>query len=387
MKRIILDIDNILTVNELRALARKRTPKMFYEYMEAGSWSESTLKDNRNDFKKIKFRQRVVKDISNRSTKTSLIGSDASIPLALAPCGLAGMMYPDGEIHAALAAEKFGVPYTLSTMSITSIEDLANNVSAPFWFQLYVMKDHEFSKKLIQRAKKAECSALVLTVDLQLMGQRHCDIRNGLSSPPKITLKNILQMSLKPAWCLGMLKTKRRSFGNIVGHVDGVSDTSKLSAWIGEQFDLKLNWNDIARIRDWWNGKLIIKGILDADDAVLAEKIGADAMIVSNHGGRQLDETISSIAALPEIISALKPSSQVWLDSGILSGQDILKALALGAKGTMIGKAYLYGLAAAGEKGVGKVLEILKKELDTTMGLCGCSDVAEVSNNIIKISR
>ena len=355
--------------------------------MEAGSWSESTLKDNRNDFKKIKFRQRVVKDISNRSTKASLLGSDASIPLALAPCGLAGMMYPDGEIHAALAAEKFGVPYTLSTMAITSIEDLANNVSAPFWFQLYVMKDHEFSKKLIQRAKNAECSALVLTVDLQLLGQRHCDIRNGLSSPPKITLKNILEMSLKPAWCLGMLKTKRRSFGNIVGHVDGVSDTSKLSAWIGEQFDLKLNWNDIARIRDWWNGKLIIKGILDADDAVLAEKIGADAMIVSNHGGRQLDETISSIAALPEIISALKPSSQVWLDSGILSGQDILKALALGAKGTMIGKAYLYGLAAAGEKGVGKVLEILKKELDTTMGLCGCSDVAEVSNNIIKISR
>ena len=387
MKRIILDIDNILTVNELRALARKRTPKMFYEYMEAGSWSESTLKDNRNDFKKIKFRQRVVKDISNRSTKTSLIGSDASIPLALAPCGLAGMMYPDGEIHAALAAEKFGVPYTLSTMAITSIEDLANNVSAPFWFQLYVMKDHEFSKKLIQRAKKAECSALVLTVDLQLMGQRHCDIRNGLSSPPKITLKNILQMSLKPAWCLGMLKTKRRSFGNIVGHVDGVSDTSKLSAWIGEQFDLKLNWDDIARIRDWWNGKLIIKGILDADDAVLAEKIGADAMIVSNHGGRQLDETISSIAALPEIISALKPSSQVWLDSGILSGQDILKALALGAKGTMIGKAYLYGLAAAGEKGVGKVLEILKKELDTTMGLCGCNNITKVSNNIIKMSR
>ena len=355
--------------------------------MEAGSWSESTLKDNRNDFKKIKFRQRVVKDISNRSIKSNLIGNDVSIPLALAPCGLAGMIYPNGEIHAALAAEKFGVPYTLSTMSITSIEDLADNVSAPFWFQLYVMKDHEFSKKLIQRAKMAECAALVVTVDLQLLGQRHCDIRNGLSSPPKITIKNILEMSLKPAWCYGMLKTKRRSFGNIVGHVDGVSDTSKLSAWIGEQFDLKLNWDDIARIRDWWKGKLIIKGILDVDDAVLAEKIGADAMIVSNHGGRQLDETISSIAALPEIIGVLKPSSQVWLDSGIQSGQDILKTLALGAKGTMIGKAYLYGLAAAGERGVSKVLEILKKELDTTMGLCGCKDVTKVSNNIIKVLR
>lgn len=382
-----MNINNILTINELRSLAKKRTPKMFYEYMEAGSWSESTLKDNRNDFKKIKFRQRVVKDISNRSIKSNLIGNDVSIPLALAPCGLAGMIYPNGEIHAALAAEKFGVPYTLSTMSITSIEDLADNVSAPFWFQLYVMKDHEFSKKLIQRAKMAECAALVVTVDLQLLGQRHCDIRNGLSSPPKITIKNILEMSLKPAWCYGMLKTKRRSFGNIVGHVDGVSDTSKLSAWIGEQFDLKLNWDDIARIRDWWKGKLIIKGILDVDDAVLAEKIGADAMIVSNHGGRQLDETISSIAALSEIISVLKPSSQVWLDSGIQSGQDILKALALGAKGTMIGKAYLYGLAAAGERGVSKVLEILKKELDTTMGLCGCKDVTKVSNNIIKVLR
>ncbi len=382
-----MNINNILTINELRSLAKKRTPKMFYEYMEAGSWSESTLKDNRNDFKKIKFRQRVVKDISNRSIKSNLIGNDVSIPLALGPCGLAGMIYPNGEIHAALAAEKFGVPYTLSTMSITSIEDLADNVSAPFWFQLYVMKDHEFSKKLIQRAKMAECAALVVTVDLQLLGQRHCDIRNGLSSPPKITIKNILEMSLKPAWCYGMLKTKRRSFGNIVGHVDGVSDTSKLSAWIGEQFDLKLNWDDIARIRDWWKGKLIIKGILDVDDAVLAEKIGADAMIVSNHGGRQLDETISSIAALPEIIGVLKPSSQVWLDSGIQSGQDILKTLALGAKGTMIGKAYLYGLAAAGERGVSKVLEILKKELDTTMGLCGCKDVTKVSNNIIKVLR
>ena len=246
-----MNIDNILTIDELRSLAKKRTPRMFYEYMEAGSWSESTLKDNRNDFKRIKFRQRVVKDISSRSTRSNLVGSDASIPLALAPCGLAGMQYPDGEIHSALAAEKFGVPYTLSTMSITSIEDLADNVREPFWFQLYVMKDHEFSKKLIQRAKVAQCSALVLTVDLQLLGQRHCDIRNGLSSPPKITLKNILEMSLKPSWCIGMLKTKRRSFGNIVGHVDGVSDTSKLSSWIDEQFDLKLNWDDISRIRDF----------------------------------------------------------------------------------------------------------------------------------------
>ena len=382
-----MNIDNILTIDELRSLAKKRTPKMFYEYMEAGSWSESTLKDNRNDFKRIKFRQRVVKDISSRSTRSNLVGSDASIPLALAPCGLAGMQYPDGEIHSALAAEKFGVPYTLSTMSITSIEDLADNVCEPFWFQLYVMKDHEFSKKLIQRAKVAQCSALVLTVDLQLLGQRHCDIRNGLSSPPKITLKNILEMSLKPSWCIGMLKTKRRSFGNIVGHVDGVSDTSKLSSWIDEQFDLKLNWDDISRIRDWWNGKLIIKGILDPEDAMFAEKIGADALIVSNHGGRQLDETISSVTALPDIINVLKPDTQVWLDSGIQSGQDILKALALGAKATMIGKTYLYGLAAGGEKGVSKVLEILKKELDITMGLCGCKDISEVSGKIIKVLR
>jgi L-lactate dehydrogenase (cytochrome) len=305
------------------------------------------------------------------------------MPLALAPCGLTGMQYPDGEIHAALAAEKFGVPYTLSTMSITSIEDLADHVSTPFWFQLYVMKDHDFSKRLIQRAKAVKCSALVLTLDLQLLGQRHCDIRNGLSSPPKINIKNILEMSMKPSWCLGMLKTKRRTFGNIVGHVDGVSDTSKLSTWIGEQFDLKLNWDDISRIRDWWDGKLILKGILDPEDAILAEKIGADAIIVSNHGGRQLDDTVSSISVLPEIISVLKSDSEVWLDSGIQSGQDILKALALGAKGTMIGKTYLYGLAAAGEKGVTKVLEILSKELDVTMGLCGCRNLSEVSNKII----
>ncbi len=380
-----MNIEKVLTINELKVLAKKRTPKMFYEYMEAGSWSESTLNDNRNDFNKIKFRQRVVRDISNRSTKTDLIGYNATMPVALAPCGLAGMQYPDGEIHAAKAAGKFGVPFTLSTMSIASIEDVANNVSDPFWFQLYVMKNHEFSKKLIARAKAAECSALVVTVDLQLLGQRHCDIRNGLSSPPKMNIKNIFEMALKPSWCLGMLKTKRRTFGNIVGHVDGVSDTTKLSSWIDEQFDLKLNWDDISRIRDWWGGKLIIKGILDPSDAILGEKIGADAMIVSNHGGRQLDETISSINALPEIISALKTGANIWLDSGIQSGQDILKAFALGAKGTMIGKSYLYGLAAAGELGVNKALEILRKELDITMGLCGCKNLSDVNEKIIKI--
>lgn len=380
-----MNIEKVLTINELKVLAKKRTPKMFYEYMEAGSWSESTLNDNRNDFNKIKFRQRVVRDISNRSTKTDLIGYNATMPVALAPCGLAGMQYPDGEIHAAKAAGKFGVPFTLSTMSIASIEDVANNVSDPFWFQLYVMKNHEFSKKLIARAKAAECSALVVTVDLQLLGQRHCDIRNGLSSPPKMNVKNIFEMALKPSWCLGMLKTKRRTFGNIVGHVDGVSDTTKLSSWIDEQFDLKLNWDDISRIRDWWGGKLIIKGILDPSDAILGEKIGADAMIVSNHGGRQLDETISSINALPEIISALKTGANIWLDSGIQSGQDILKAFALGAKGTMIGKSYLYGLAAAGELGVNKALEILRKELDITMGLCGCKNLSDVNEKIIKI--
>ena len=380
----ILNIKNILTINELKFLAKKRIPTMFFEYIEAGSWTENTLYNNRNDFKQIKFRQRVVRDISNRSTKSKLIGNEVSMPLVLAPCGLTGMHYPDGEIHSAVAAQKFGVPYTLSTMSITSIEDLAENVSNPFWFQLYVMKDHNFSKKLIQRAKSAECSALVLTVDLQLLGQRHCDIRNGLSSPPKINVKNVVDILFKPSWLLGMLKTNRRTFGNIIGHVDGVSDTSKLSSWIDEQFDLKLNWDDISRIRDWWGGKLILKGILDPEDAILAEKIGTDAIVVSNHGGRQLDETISSIRALPEIIRALRSDTDVWLDSGIQSGQDILKSIALGAKGTMIGKTYLYGLAAAGENGVTKVLEILRKELDITMGLCGCKNISEVSKKIIK---
>ncbi len=378
-----MNIKNILTIDELKSLAKKRTPKMFYEYMQAGSWTESTLKKNVSDFREIKFRQRVMKDISNRSTKVKLMNNVFSMPLALAPCGLTGMIFPDGEIHAAKAAEKFGVPYTLSTMSITSIEDLATNVLSPFWFQLYVMKDHEFSKKLIDRAKAVECSALVLTLDLQLLAQRHCDIRNGLSSPPKINIKNIFDMSLKPLWCMNMLRTQRRTFGNIVGHVDGVTDNSKLSAWIGEQFDLKLNWDDVSRIRDWWQGKLILKGILDPEDAIAAEKIGADVLVVSNHGGRQLDETLSSINALPDVISALKSDTNVWLDSGIQSGQDILKALALGAKATMIGRTYLYGLAAAGKDGVYKALEILHKELDLTMGLCGCKDISEISNKII----
>ena len=384
MTKLLNTMNQILTINCLRKLAKKKTPKMFYEYMTAGSWTEETLRANYSDFKKIKFRQRVVKDISSRRTESRLIGIPSKMPVALAPCGLTGMQFPDGEIHAAKAAEKFGVPFTLSTMSNISIEDLAKHVNNPFWFQLYVMKDHQFSKNLIKRAKDVNCSALILTVDLQLLGQRHCDILNGLSSPPKITMKNLLDIFFKPRWALGMIKTRRKGFGNIVGHVEGVSDNSKLSAWIDEQFDLKLSWDDISRIRDWWNGKFIIKGILDAEDALLAQKIGADAIIVSNHGGRQLDQTVSTISVLPEIVATLNQKTEVWLDSGILSGQDILKSIALGANATMIGKSYLYGLAAGGEKGVTKALEILHKELDKTMGLCGCKKISEVNKNILR---
>ncbi len=374
----------VTTIDELRKLAKKKVPKMFYDYMESGSWTESTLKANIKDFKKIKFRQRVAVDISNRNVSKMMLGEKVKIPTALAPTGLTGMQYADGEILAAQAAEEFGIPFTLSTMSICSIEDVANNTNSPFWFQLYVMKDHQFSKKLINRAKSAGCSALMLTIDLQIMGQRHKDLKNGLSSPPKITFKNIFDMSLRPKWCFNMLKTKRRSFGNIVGHVDGVSDTSKLTAWTKEQFDLKLNWDDVKRIKDWWGGKLILKGILDTEDALLASKAGADAIIVSNHGGRQLDCTISSISSLPDIKKNIGNNIEVWLDGGIRSGQDILKALAMGADSTLIGRAFLYGLAANGKEGVNKSLQILKNELDYTMALCGQKNIKNIDQKILQ---
>ena len=374
----------ITTIDDLQAIAKKRVPKMFYDYADSGSWTETTYRKNESDFDRITFRQRVAVDMSNRTTKTKMIGQEVAMPTALAPTGLTGMQHANGEILAAQAAAEFGIPFTLSTMSICSIEDVATHSDAPFWFQLYVMRDHDFSKRLIERAKHAGCNALMLTLDLQILGQRHKDVKNGLTAPPKLTLKNIANMATKPSWCLGMLGTKRRTFGNIHGHVDGVSDMSSLTSWVGEQFDLQLDWDDVARIKDWWGGKLIIKGILDAEDAVLAVKSGADALIVSNHGGRQLDGADSSIALLPEIVAAVGNDIEVWMDGGIRSGQDMLKAVALGAQGTLLGRAFLYGLGAGGKSGVQKALEIIHKELDMTMALCGHRDIQNITRDILR---
>ena len=374
----------ITTIDDLQAIAKKRVPKMFYDYADSGSWTETTYRKNESDFDRITFRQRVAVDMSNRTTKTTMIGQEVAMPTALAPTGLTGMQHANGEILAAQAAAEFCIPFTLSTMSICSIEDVATHCDAPFWFQLYVMRDHDFSKRLIERAKHAGCNALMLTLDLQILGQRHKDVKNGLTAPPKLTLKNIANMATKPSWCLGMLGTKRRTFGNIHGHVDGVSDMSSLTSWVGEQFDLQLDWDDVARIKDWWGGKLIIKGILDAEDAVLAVKSGADALIVSNHGGRQLDGADSSIALLPEIVAAVGNDIEVWMDGGIRSGQDMLKAVALGAQGTLLGRAFLYGLGAGGKSGVQKALEIIHKELDMTMALCGHRDIQNITRDILR---
>ncbi len=361
----------ICTIRDLQKLARARVPRMFYDYADSGSWTESTYRANEEDFQPIKLRQRVAVDISERSLKTDIIGQPATMPVALAPVGLTGMQHADGEIKAALAAEKFGVPFTLSTMSICSIEDVAERTSKPFWFQLYVMRDQDFIERLIDRAKAANCSALMLTLDLQILGQRHKDLRNGLSAPPKFTLDSALQVISRPRWCLNMLTTPRHTFGNIVGHAKGVGDLSSLSSWTAEQFDPKLSWKDIEWIKERWGGKLIIKGILDADDARMAAKVGADAIIVSNHGGRQLDGARSSISALPEIVEAVGKDIEVHFDGGIRSGQDVLKALCLGAHSTYIGRAFIYGLGARGEAGVSEALGIIQKELDMTMALCG----------------
>ena len=361
----------ICEIADLKKLARKRVPRMFYEYAESGSWTESTMHANSNDFADIKLRQRVAVDITDRSVKTEMIGQAVSMPVALAPIGLCGMQHADGEIRAARAAEAFGVPFTLSTMSICSIEDVAENTSKPFWFQLYVMKDRDFIGRLIDRAKDAGCSALVLTLDLQILGQRHRDLRNGLSTPPKPTLSGIMQVGSRPRWCLNMLTTKRHSFGNIIGHAKDVTDLSSLGAWTAEQFDPKLSWKDIDWIRERWGGKLILKGILDPEDARMASKVGADAIIVSNHGGRQLDGAPSSISMLPQIVAEVGKDIEIHLDGGIRSGQDVLKAICLGAKSTYIGRAYIYGLGALGQPGVTKALEIIHKELDMTMALCG----------------
>ena len=373
----------IACIEDLQRMAKKRVPKMFYDYADGGSWTESTYRANESDLAGIKFRQRVALDVSSRSTKMSMLGQKLPMPVALAPTGLTGMQHADGEILAAKAAAEYGVPFTLSTMSICSIEDVAENSSTPFWFQLYVMRDRDFVSRLIERARDAKCSALMVTLDLQLMGQRHKDVRNGLSAPPKLTFRNILNLMQKPAWCLGMLCTKRRQFGNIVGHVKGVKDMSSLADWTVSQFDPSLSWDDVASIRKQWGGKLIIKGILDVEDALAALNVGVDAIVVSNHGGRQLDGAMSSITALPAIVEAIGDRAEVWMDGGIRSGQDVLRAIAFGAKGTMIGRAFLYGLGAKGQVGVRQTLEIIHKELDLTLGLCGQSDLAKVDSSIL----
>ena len=373
----------ITNIEDLRVLHKKRTPKMFYDYADSGSWTESTYRANESDFQKIKFRQRVAVDMNNRTTKTTMVGKEVSMPVALAPTGLTGMQHADGEILAAQAAEKFGVPFCLSTMSICSIEDVAERTSKPFWFLLYVMKDRGFIERLIERARAAKCSALVLTLDLQILGQRHKDLKNGLTAPPKLTIKNMIDMATKPRWCLGMAMTPRRTFRNIVGHASGVGDMSSLSSWTAEQFDPSLSWADVEWIKKLWGGKLIIKGILDEEDARLAANTGADALIVSNHGGRQLDGAVSSIQALPGIVNAVGKDIEVWMDGGIRSGQDVLKAWALGARGTMIGRPFLYGLGAMGGPGVTKCLEIIQNELDITMAHVGHRDIQNVSTDIL----
>ena len=373
----------ITCIEDLRVLAQKRVPRMFYDYADSGSWTESTYRANQSDFARIKFRQRVAVNLENRSLASTMVGQHVSMPVALSPTGLTGMQHADGEILAAQAAEQFGVPFTLSTMSICSIEDVAANTTKPFWFQLYVMKDREFINRLIDRAKAAKCSALVLTLDLQVLGQRHKDLRNGLSAPPKLTIPNIINMATKPRWVAGMLATKRRGFGNIVGHATSVSDMSSLSAWTQQQFDLSLSWKDVEWIRQRWGGKLIIKGIMDAEDARLAVNSGADALIVSNHGGRQLDGAQSSIEALPAIVDAVGAEIEVHMDGGIRSGQDVLKAVALGARGVYIGRPFLYGLGAMGRPGVSKCLDILRNELDLTMAFCGLRDLQQVDKKIL----
>ena len=373
----------ITNIEDLRVLAKKRVPRMFYDYADSGSWTEGTYRANSEDFQKIKLRQRVAVNMENRSTVTKMVGIDSRMPVAIAPVGLTGMQHADGEILAATAAKKFGIPFILSTMSICSIEDVAAATQAPFWFQLYMMRDRDAMAAMIERARKAGCSALVLTLDLQVIGQRHKDLKNGLTAPPKPTLANILNLMTKPRWCLGMAGTRRRTFGNLVGHVKGVSDMRSLAAWTNEQFDPRLSWADVAWVKERWGGKLILKGIQDVEDAKLAVQSGADAIVVSNHGGRQLDGAQSSILALPPIVEAVGSQIEVWMDGGIRSGQDVLKAWALGARGTLIGRAMVYGLGAMGEDGVTKALQIIHKELDITMAFCGHTDIKTVDKGVL----
>ena len=374
----------ITCIEDLRVLAEKRVPRMFYDYADAGSWTESTYRANEADFQGIKFRQRVAVNMDNRSTATTMLGERVAMPVAIAPTGLTGMQHADGEMLAARAAKQFGIPFTLSTMSICSIEDVSEATGGhPFWFQLYVMKDKDFMRNLIDRAKAANCSALVVTLDLQVLGQRHKDLKNGLSTPPKPTIANLINLATKPRWCLGMLGTSRRTFRNIVGHAKSVSDMSSLASWTAEQFDPALSWNDIEEIKKLWGGKIILKGIMDKEDARLAVESGADAIVVSNHGGRQLDGAPSSINALPAIVDAVGKDIEVHMDGGIRSGQDVLKAWALGARSAWIGRAFLYGLGAMGEAGVTKALKIIHNELDVSMAFCGHTDINQVDRSIL----
>jgi len=373
----------ITNIEDLRVLAEKRVPRMFYDYADSGSWTEGTYRANETDFAKIKLRQRVAVNMENRTTATKMVGLDVKMPVAIAPVGLTGMQSADGEIKAARAAEKFGIPFILSTMSICSMEDVAAHTTAPFMYQLYMMRDREAMANMIERARKAKCSALVLTLDLQVIGQRHKDLKNGLTAPPSPTIANIINLMTKPRWCLGMAGTRRHTFGNLVGHVKGVSNMKSLSSWTNEQFDPRLSWDDVAWVKAQWGGKLILKGIQDVEDAVLAARSGADAIVVSNHGGRQLDGAQSSIEALPAIVAAVGDQIEVWMDGGIRSGQDVLKAWALGARGTLIGRAMVYGLGAMGEEGVSKALQIIHKELDVTMAFCGHTNIQNVDKGIL----
>jgi L-lactate dehydrogenase (cytochrome) len=377
----------ITSIEDLRVLAKRRVPKMFYDYADSGAWTESTYRANSTAFEKIKLRQRVLVDMTNRTLASTMLGEKVAMPVAIAPTGLTGMQHADGEILGARVASRFGIPFTLSTMSICSMEDVAEHTRAPFWFQLYVMKDREFIGNMIDRAKAANCSALMLTVDLQILGQRHKDVKNGLSAPPKPTLANIINLATKPRWCLGMLGTKRRTFGNIVGHAKNVADMSSLSSWTNEQFDPKLSWDDVRWIRERWGGKLIVKGVLDPEDAEAAAKLAdeglVDAIIVSNHGGRQLDGALPAIEVLPAIADAVGKRVEVWMDGGIRSGQDVIKAVALGARGVLIGRAWLYGLGAMGEEGVTTALKVIRKELDITMAFCGLRDIQDVDRSIL----
>ncbi|WP_314989693.1 alpha-hydroxy acid oxidase [uncultured Campylobacter sp.] len=377
------DLTLMTNIEDLRQVCYRNVPKMFYEYVDTGSWTQTTYRENRTDFEPIKFKQKILVDMANRSLETQLLGKKVKFPAMTAPVGFMGMMWADGEIHMARAAQKFGIPFTLSTMSICSIEDLVEAGIEPFWFQLYVMRDREFMKDLIRRAKAAKCSALVITVDLQVLGNRHRDIKNGLSTPPKFTIPNLINLSTKIPWGLRYLKNRRWTFRNIAGHAKNVSDLSSLSSWTKEQFDPSLQWSDIEEIKNLWGGKIILKGIMLPEDAQLAVKHGADAIIVSNHGGRQMDGTLSSVKALPDIVAAVGDKTEVWIDSGFYTGQDMLKAWAMGAKGVMLGRAPVYGLGAYGEEGVTRALQILYDEMDTTMAFAGHRDIKDVTSDIL----